>query len=58
MSWTQCMGGFCGSRGDCRNFWAPKMAGVEPVERMCQKGREEPEPIRVVVNKRKEKNDE
>lgn len=46
--WQQCMGGFCKKRGDCRNFWAPKVAGVEPVERLCPKGQDEPEPIRVI----------
>ena len=48
MSMTQCMGGWCKKRGDCRNFWAPKVAGVEPVERLCPKGQDEPEPIRVI----------
>jgi len=48
MSMVQCMGGFCKQRGNCRNYVAPPTAGVDPVERLCQKGQDEPEPIRVV----------
>ena len=48
MNWTQCMGGWCKQRGNCQNYVAPPVFGVTPVERLCPKGRDEPEPIRVI----------
>jgi len=47
MSMPQCMGGWCRQRNNCRNYTAPLQHGVEPVERLCPKGQDEPEPIRV-----------
>lgn len=38
----QCMGGFCGSRELCAHYYAGKVPGHEPVERLCGE-KEEPE---------------
>lgn len=43
---VQCMGGLCSSRTRCAHFHASPIAGIEPSERLCAKGCEEPEPIK------------
>lgn len=48
MSLVQCMGGWCVKRQACQHFWSAPLAGREPIERLCPKGQEEPEPIRVI----------
>lgn len=41
---TQCQGGFCGSREDCRHYFAASIKGREPANRLCGE-EEEPEPL-------------
>ena len=46
---VQCMGGgWCRSRDKCAHFYAPRLVGLEPAERLCGKV-EEPEPIKPAV---------
>ena len=45
MSLVQCMGGHCGQRDRCAHYTAPEVTGIEPSERLCERGHEEPEVI-------------
>lgn len=40
----QCFGGWCRKREQCAHYWAP--IGRAYSERLCDKGRDEPEPMR------------
>jgi hypothetical protein len=42
---VQCMGGWCKKREQCAHFWARRMNYRKPVDRLCGKFVEEPEPI-------------
>lgn len=45
---TPCQGGWCSSRNKCAHHFAPVMVGRTPPDRLCPKGIEQPQPIRVV----------
>lgn len=38
----QCMGGWCRVRDRCEHYTAPRLPGLEPCERLCETGRDEP----------------
>jgi hypothetical protein len=40
----QCMGGWCAKRSECAHYWAAPSRAIS--ERLCDKAREEPEPMR------------
>jgi hypothetical protein len=42
---VQCMGGWCKKREQCAHYWAPKIKNRAPIDRLCGKGVDEPEPI-------------
>lgn len=42
---TACMGGWCPQRGHCAHFHAEDRS--QPVERLCEKGREVVTPVRM-----------
>ncbi len=46
MSVVQCMGGWCQQRDRCAHYVADPRMGRAPIERMCDKGADAPEPIR------------
>lgn len=41
---TSCMGGWCNQRANCRRYVS--LSIEEPVERWCEKGRDDPVPLR------------
>jgi hypothetical protein len=41
----QCMGGWCLMRGRCALYHA-RPNGQPPVERLCEKGKDQPEPVK------------
>lgn len=47
MNMRQCMGGFCGQRDSCGHYVAGERIGVLPAERLCERGRDVPSPIKV-----------
>jgi hypothetical protein len=42
---VQCMGGNCRVRERCAHFWAPPLRMRSPVERLCEPGHDDPEPL-------------
>lgn len=46
MSIVQCMGGFCQKREKCAHYHAPQTPGRQPVERLCEPGKDEPETLK------------
>lgn len=55
MKIVQCMGGWCGSRESCAHYVAPRVPGVAPAERLCERG----QPIELVrINPAPERKDD
>jgi hypothetical protein len=46
MSLKQCMGGWCQARANCAHYFAPDLPGIEPSNRLCDPGADEPVLIR------------
>lgn len=46
MNLPQCMGGGCLQRDRCAHYFAPKVGMQPPAERLCQRGRDLPVPIK------------
>ena len=54
MQIPQCMGGWCKQRTVCQHYYADRVRGVEPIQRMCPRGEDRPLLLVAVRNRRQE----
>ena len=49
----QCMGGWCRLRDRCAHYAAELTPGLEPSERLCEPGHDEPLPVKAAEHRAK-----